>query len=507
MILTSKGRYAVMAMLEIARVESSVATTIAKIAKNQDIPHSYLEKLFLKLKNAGLIDSVRGPGGGYKLKHNPENISIYNVINAVEDDIKVPQCGHSKDCSPETKCSTHDLWRGLEKSVVGYLQSISLAEVISSKGFIIDCSANKKKKIYLDYNATAIPKSDAMVEMQKVMKLPQNPSSLHWHGRSARALIENARNNIAASLGIKLGIEGYQITFTASGTEANNLIMHNFTGKDIIISAVEHLSILNAAEKYGNKIIVNVDSDGQIDMKHFYQLLENANAGSLVSIIMANNETGILQKNLNEITRIAHDKGMFVHSDFVQSFGKAPLNVGDLDFVTISSHKIGGPIGAAALIHKTSFPLQAQICGGGQERGMRSGTENVAAIVGFAKAASTMRYMSSDLRDKMEDMIENICSEAIFYGKNTLRLPNTSMILMPGVDAQKQIIQFDLANISVSAGSACSSGKMQSSHVLKAMRVSEADAKCSIRVSIGPETTEDEVLEFVNNWEKIWRQK
>jgi cysteine desulfurase len=514
MILTTKGRYAVMAMLEMVRSQPSSAMSLSSIAANQNIPHNYLEQLFLKLKKAEIVTSIRGPGGGYKLNASPEQISIYRIIHAVEDDIMVPKCGHNKQCAEHIKCETHYLWHGLENNVVSYLSEISLADVIrgncgalsSSK---IEGSANDTTKIYLDYNATTPIDSAVRDEMNNILGPACNPSSLHWYGRRAKALIENARTKIANALGIKLGIGLYQITFTASGTEANNLLLHNFACKDMLISSTEHLSILEAAKEYGNRILLKVDQNGQIDMDHFRECVKDAQEGSLVSIIMANNETGIMQENMSEIIELAHEKGLLVHSDYVQAFGKVSIDLAGLDFITISSHKIGGPIGAAALVHKTKLPIKAQIIGGGQERGIRSGTENVAAIVGFGKASELIKKNYTDiaiLRDKMENMIQDICHGATCYGKDTSRLPNTSIILMPGTDAQKQLIQFDLSNISVSAGSACSSGKMKTSHVLTAMGVDATEAKCTIRVSLGASTTLDEIRKFVSVWEKIWQQ-
>ena len=509
MILTTKGRYAVMAMLEIAQSTSSVAMNLASIAAKQHIPHNYLEQLFAKLKKDGIVTSVRGPGGGYKLNSTPNEITIYRIIQAVEDDMKVPKCGHNKQCATHVKCATHYLWHGLEDNVVHYLSNISLADVIAGNCNILSSSNGNIKtdtsKIYLDYNATTPLHHAVQEEMNNVLGNACNPSSLHWHGRRAKALIENARSKIAKALGIKLGIGEYQITFTASGTEANNLLLHNFAGKDLLVSSTEHLSVLEGAKEYGNRTLIKVDQNGQINMSHFIECLKNMQPGSLVSIILANNETGVIQENMPELVTLAHAKGLFVHSDFVQAFGKIPMDLKGLDFITISSHKIGGPIGAAALIHKTKLPIKAQIIGGGQERGIRSGTENVAAIVGFGKATEMIKDSSANLRDKMEDIIKDICPNAIFYGKNTLRLPNTSMILMPGMDAHKQLIQFDLADISVSAGSACSSGKMKTSHVLTAMGIESDKAKCAIRVSVGEATTIEEIEKFASNWERIWR--
>ncbi len=516
MILTTKGRYAVMAMLEMARSQGIGAMNLSRISQSQHIPHNYLEQLFLKLKKNGVVNSIRGPGGGYKLSAAPEDITIYQIINAVENDVMVPKCGHNKQCSAHVKCTTHYLWKGLENNVVSYLSSISLADVIagnlSSLNLAPDSKITEQKddtlsKIYLDYNATTPLNPTVKEEMNNISGPASNPSSLHWHGRRAKALIENARGKIAKALDIKLGTGEYQLTITSSGTAANNLLLHNFAGKDILVSSTEHLSILEGAKEYGNRVLIKVDNNGQIDMNHYQECIGKAQVGSLVSIIMANNETGVIQENMDKITALAHAKGLFVHSDFVQAFGKIPMHLGELDFITISSHKIGGPLGAAALVHKASFPIKAQIVGGGQERGARSGTENVAAIVGFGKASELIGDYShiALLRDKMEDIIQEICPDTLFYGKNTTRLPNTSMILMPRVESQKQLIQFDLASISVSAGSACSSGKMKISHVLTAMGVEDEKAKCTIRVSLGANSTMHEIETFASNWGRIWQ--
>ena len=519
MILTTKGRYAVMAMLEMASSQEDSAMNLLRISESQNIPHNYLEQLFMKLKKNGIVTSIRGPGGGYKLNDTPEKISIHRVISAVEDDIKVPKCGHNKQCAKHVKCTTHYLWKGLENNVVSYLSSISLADVIKDGTSLggpqhdkaIACNDDIIKKIYFDHNATTPMHQAVREEMHHILGPACNPSSLHWHGRRAKALIESARNKIAKALGIKLGIGEFQITFTSSGTEANNLLLHNFYGKDMLVSSVEHLSILDSAKEYGGRILIHVDQNGQINMDHFIERLNNAEAGSLVSIITANNETGVIQENIDKIIKLTHEKGLFFHSDCIQACGKIHLDMKGIDFATVSAHKIGGPIGAAALIHKTTFPIKAHIMGGGQERGIRSGTENVSAIVGFGKAAeiahnNIQKYADiAILRNKMEDMIKEVCADAIFYGKNTRRLPNTSMIFMPTIEAQNQLIQFDLSDISVSAGSACSSGKMKTSHVLTAMGVEERNAKCAIRVSLGMDVTMSEIEKFVSVWARIWQ--
>ncbi len=503
MILTTKGRYAVMAMLDLAKHEGNLAITLANIAERQNIPLNYLEQIFARLKNAEIVSSVRGPGGGYKLKSKPDQIDIYSITSAVEEEIVITKCGNNKEkaCLPNAvRCLAHHLWDGLEHKIIGYLQGITLADVLR----------DNDQHIYLDYNATAPMLPGVRQAMNKVWDSAMNPSSLHFHGRAAKGLVENAREKIAASLRVSAGRDGYNIIFTSSGTEANNLLFSNFQDKMVVVSEVEHLSVLEASKKNPNRVLIGVDKNGRIELEGLKKALEGA---SMLSIILANNETGVIQ-DIKAIVEYANSCGILVHSDCVQAFGKIPLNIEELglDFATISAHKLGGPVGAAALVHRSKLGLMPQIVGGGQERGMRSGTENVAAIVGFGVAAelagrSAAAYAEiADLRDEMEVMIKGICPSAIIFGSDTERLPNTSMLSMPGVETQTQLIYFDLNNISVSGGSACSSGKIKNSHVLKSMGYEGDEIASAIRVSLGAQTTRDHIVQFVNIWKNLWEK-
>jgi cysteine desulfurase len=226
--------------------------------------------------------------------------------------------------------------------------------------------------------------------------------------------------------------------------------------------------------------------------------------------MMANNETGVIQP-LQEIISLTKQYGAYTHSDMVQAIGKIDINLKalDLDFITISSHKFGGPIGIGALIYKEKIHLKPLIIGGGQEKGLRSGTENIFAIAGFAKACKYINKMieghkrTEILRDEMETNILNICSDAMIIGQQALRLPNTSLIIMPNVKSQTQLINFDLDSIAVSSGSACSSGKVGVSHVLNAMNIDNDLASCAIRVSMAYDQNKDEAESFIKSWERI----
>lgn len=505
MILTTKGRYAVLAALYLAKYGEDRSISLSEISDLQNISLSYLEQIFAKLKKAYIVKSIRGPGGGYKLTKSPEETNIHTITRAVEEEIKITQCGNSKQkaCLPKNvKCMAHHLWDKLEGNITDYLESVTLGDVINQ--------LEGEKNIYLDYNATSPISTSSLRAMNQVFKKPLNPSSVHYYGRAAKSLMEKAREQIAKALGIKLGLDGYDICFCGTGSEANNLLLNNFSDKEIAISKIEHLSILEPASENPKRLLLEVSKDGLINLVKMEEQISKMREGSLVSVIYANNETGIIQ-NMKKICDIAHKYGLLVHSDAVQAFGKIPFNMEEigLDFATISSHKIGGPVGAAALIHRQNFHLKAQITGGGQEKGKRAGTENVAAIAGFGKAAEDagqrLQFFEKieNLRDEMESEILLHCPDAIIFGKGQNRLPNTSMIAMPGIDVQTQLIYFDMNGISLSSGSACSSGKVKASHVLESCGYDESIIKNAIRVSFGPDTKKSDIRKFVKTWQDL----
>jgi cysteine desulfurase len=361
--------------------------------------------------------------------------------------------------------------------------------------------------IYLDYNATAPVRPEVAQAVAQAMQLPSNPSSVHGFGRAAHKIVEDARASVRTLVGAS---DAYHIIFTSSGTEANNLALQGF-GKQVvrIVSAVEHASVLKA---YGQSIVCPVDEKGIIRLDALRRLLEdNAGSKALVSVQLANNETGILQP-IQEVAQLVYAHGGYVHCDTVQGFGKLPVDIQALnvDMLTVSAHKFGGALGAAALVVKKGVPLQAVTFGGGQEFGFRAGTENVPAIAGFGVAAAlasqqvTAMAKIAALRDALEAEILSAASDAAIIGRDVARLPNTSSISMPGMHNETQLIAFDLENIAVSAGSACSSGKVEVSHVLRAMGVPAETASSVIRVSIGANTTENDVAAFIAAWKKIY---
>ncbi|WP_040255836.1 cysteine desulfurase family protein [Rickettsia hoogstraalii] len=366
--------------------------------------------------------------------------------------------------------------------------------------------------IYLDHNATTFIDPKVKEYIISLMDKELNPSSIHRSGVFARNVIEEARFQLAAALGITLSSREYDITFTSSGTESNNLIMKNFYDGDIFISAIEHLSIYNHIKHAPNIKIIRVNNQGLVDLEHLEELLAQSNAAKkLISVMMANNESGVLQ-DITKISEIAKKYDAKFHSDLVQSFGRVSINIKELglDFATISGHKIGGGQGGAALISNSNFQVTPMIIGGGQEKGIRSGTENVLAIAGLGLAAELITKDISEKYIKIKSLQENLEKKLKKYpnvnivSNNIARLPNTTLFTIQNTDAQVKLIGFDLRNICISSGSACSSGKISKSHVLNNMGVGEEEAKSSIRVSLSHTNTVSDIEAFIKAFEEVY---
>jgi len=375
--------------------------------------------------------------------------------------------------------------------------------------------------VYLDYNATAPVRPEVIARMQELLALPANPSSMHRFGREAKKHLENARKTIADAISAWPN----EIIFTASGTEANVTALRGISRR-VLVSAVEHSSVLSSlrgAERRGNPFafaksdkdwiaspaarnddIIPVTSSGLIDLSALDAMLVDS-APALVSVMLANNETGVIQP-IRDVSALCKKHHALLHCDAVQGLGKIAVDFGALgyDMMTLSAHKCGGPVGAAALIVCRDLAIAPLLTGGGQELGRRAGTENVAAITGFAKAVELfdfehMRRLRGWL-DGMEAEMET-CGATVF-GKSALRLPNTSCVAMPGVSNEVQLMDFDLKGFAVSAGSACSSGRIETSHVLVAMGIPQPLASCAIRISGGWQTTENDIQLFTEAWKQ-----
>lgn len=326
-----------------------------------------------------------------------------------------------------------------------------------------------------------------------------NPSSVHRSGVAARRILENARQALA----LHLNCSPKQILFTASGTEANALVLHQ---SDVIYAgSTEHPSILSHPNITRT---IPVDRDGSIKLEALEELL--ASNGSklphvsipLVSIALANNETGIIQ-DIPAIRDVVHQHGGLLHVDASQAIGRLPIDfaLSRVDFMTVCFHKSGGPIGIAALIANDVNALQPLLFGGAQEQRRRAGTENIPAAAGLQAYIEAMPLPDTA---SLQQQLEAALPHAVVVGQNSHRLPNTSCLIMPGVKAETQVMHADITGIAISAGAACSSGKVGASHVLQAMGIEQANQ--AIRVSMGWNTTRADVDAFITAWLELYRR-
>ena len=365
-------------------------------------------------------------------------------------------------------------------------------------------------RAYLDHNATSPLRPEARAAMLAVIDSQANASSVHREGQNARGAVENARAGIASLLGCR----PEAVVFTAGGTEACQLAAFGAIRaagiRGLLVSAIEHSAVLDAAAASGVPTqTVPVLADGTVDLDALERQVGGTGEGCLVAVMAANNETGIVQP-VADVARIAHRHGALVLSDAIQAFGKRPLDVAelDVDFAALSAHKLGGPQGAGALYVRDPAAL-APVIAGRQERGLRGGTENVAAIAGFAAAARAAHASLDDferlsaLRERLEAAVLNVTPEAVVVGPDVARLANTSAIALPGARAETLVIELDLAGVAVSAGAACSSGKVASSHVLGAMGLGPEIESSAIRVSTGWSTTGADIDTFIDAWSAI----
>ena len=369
-------------------------------------------------------------------------------------------------------------------------------------------------RIYLDWNATAPLRREAREAMTAAMDLSGNPSSVHAEGRKARKLVEDARAAVAGAVGAL----ARNVIFTSGGTEANALALtpglRRVSGplvERLAVSAIEHASVL-AGGRFPTEAISNigVTRSGLVDLDRLRVMLADL-PPALVSIMLANNETGAVQP-VAEAGEIVHSAGGLLHVDAIQAFGKVPFDINALnaDLLTLSAHKIGGPKAAGALVLAEGLlgpePL---LRGGGQERGHRAGTENVAGIAGFGAAVSAaLSTVDRDairlegLRNHLENGLRQT-PDMIVFSDDVTRLPNTTLFTVPGLKAETAVIGFDLAGIAVSSGSACSSGKVQPSHVLQAMGYGPKLAQGAVRLSLGWSTSEADIDRCLEAWRKL----
>lgn len=357
---------------------------------------------------------------------------------------------------------------------------------------------------YFDHNATTALDSRVLQAMLPFLsKQPGNATSRHSYGRAARQAVDQARAQVAEAV----GAHPSQIIFTASGTEANNLALQGMveSNSQILVSAIEHPAVTRPAltmRQRGNSVAsIAVDASGKLIDSSLQNLLSQPT--SLVSVMLANNETGVIQ-NIAEIGEMVRSQGAYLHTDAVQALGKIAVDFSALNVhaMSLSSHKIKGPQGAGALVLDKRVDIRPLLYGGGQEKGLRSGTENVAAIVGFGQACELIKQELSEqalivtqLRVQLEAGLKKL--GATIFGDQSERLPNTSFFAFNEIDGETLVVALDRKGFAVASGSACSSDSTEPSHVLLAMGIARDLARGAIRISLGGKNTATQIEVFL----------
>jgi cysteine desulfurase len=367
-------------------------------------------------------------------------------------------------------------------------------------------------RTYMDWNATAPLRPQARAAVLATLDVLGNPSSPHAEGRRARAIVEDAREQVARLVGARPA----EVVFTSGGTEANNAVLAA-GWNTILLAGIEHDSVLAPALRSAARVVdMKVDRNGVLRGEAVAAAAASgASLGKvLLSAQLANNETGVVQP-VAQLSAAARERGFLVHSDAVQAAGRLAIDINALgvDYLTLSAHKLGGPKGIGALVIREGAGIPSFIIGGGQERRHRAGTENVAAIAGFGAAAEAARCDLDNvsniraLRDRLERELLAVARSAVVIGAGAERLPNTSNIALRGTNAETLVIALDLAGVAVSAGAACSSGKVGTSRVLQAMEVEPDLARAAIRVSLGWSSIERDVAAFMMAWTRLALRK
>lgn len=357
--------------------------------------------------------------------------------------------------------------------------------------------------IYLDYCASAPLRPTVADVMGMMLRQTGNASSVHGFGRMLRYRVDEAR----AGLALHFGVKPAQVIFTSGATESNNTALQAFPVKSILVSSIEHPSILNAAP---DARLISVDENGVVDLNHLEMLLKTSPKPALVCVMLVNNETGVIQP-VSAAAALCKNYGALIHCDAVAAVGRINFSFAELgvDSLSLCAHKIGGPQGVGALITREGLEMQPLMRGGGQEMRQRAGTENVAGIVGFSEA---LRLTVEDLqrvplwaswRENFEAAILHEAPAAVIFGIDAPCVANIISLAMPGVGHEMQLMNFDLSGFAVSAGSACSSGKVQASHVLAAMGAGPLAAQ-AVRVSFGWATKKEELENFAACWVDLY---
>jgi cysteine desulfurase len=482
MKLSTKSRYALRALANL--IDQGCCCSVKKIAQNEHLSSDYLEKIFSKLKKAGVLTVERGASGGYILSRDTKDITLKEVIDSLEK----PEFS----CPDICNCHSKNLYQQIQSGFNQVLNSITLSSIDDSN-----------KTVYLDYAASTPIDPQVISTLISYLnpKYSGNSSSLHQFGLNAAQVVEDSRATFAQILNAKED----EIIFTSSATESNNTVLKGVAwanqtkGRHIIISSIEHDCVRNSAQwlkSQGFEITqIPVDKDGFVDLKFLEKSLRPDTI--LVSVIHGNNEIGTIQ-DIRKIGKICHDHGVYFHTDAAQSFSKIPIDVqkDNIDFLTISSQKIYGPKGVALLYVKSDSKITPLLHGGGHEFGIRSSTVNVPLIAAFTKAAQiAVDSMDSEnkrltlLRDYLiKNILKNIPNTHL-NGSARNRLCNNINVSFDKIEGESILLDLDMHGIICSTGSACSSHSLEPSHVLLSLGLKAEQAHSSIRFSLGRFTT------------------
>ncbi|HKQ09809.1 MAG TPA: cysteine desulfurase family protein [Rhizomicrobium sp.] len=373
---------------------------------------------------------------------------------------------------------------------------------------------------YLDHNATSPLRPECLSAVTHALAVSGNPSSVHANGRAARAIVEDARAKVAALAGAAADA----VIFTSGATESNNLALFgavegSLEGESsritrIFVSAIEHSSVLATAARLAERFAwirvshLPATADGVIDLEALRVALREGKGRALVAVMAANNETGTVQP-IAQVSKLVREAGALLLVDAVPAAGKTEIDFSYCDYMTLSAHKIGGPQGVGALLVRDRMPLAPQLAGGGQQKGLRAGSENLSGIAGFGAAAHALddgageRARMAHLRDHFEAALKAAVPEAGFFGDKVERLCSTSAFAIPGLAAETALIGLDLDGVMMSSGSTCSSGKVAVSHVLAAMGVEDKLAACALRASFGWSSSMEDVIAAVESLLKL----
>lgn len=502
MRLSTKGKYGVEAMLDLAIHYGTEPVSIKSISERQYISECYLEQLFAALRKAKLIKSIRGAQGGYVLTRSPEQINILEIMEVLEGPVEISDCLEDGSCKKIDCCATRLLWMKVKNSINDVLKSETLKDMVA------DYELMKKniRTIYMDYSATTFTKKEVMDEM-----LPYftddfgNPSSIYSISRVTKKAIDKARDRVSNAI----NADSSEIYFTAGGSEGDNWALKGiaFANKDkgnhIITTGIEHHAVLKTCEflkKNGFEVTyLPVDKNGFVSVQDVKNAITDKTI--LVSIMFANNEIGTIEP-IKEIGKICRERNIYFHTDAVQAIGNVNIDVKEMniDMLSMSAHKFYGPKGIGAMYIRHGVRIESLIHGGAQERARRAGTENIPGIVGLGKAIELAHSNIDEhikrlslLRDKLIDGLLKIPYTKLNGPRGDKRLPGNVNICFKYVSGESLLMLLDSNGICASSGSACSAGSLDPSHVLLAIGLSPEDAKGSLRLSIGDETTENDI--------------